>query len=160
MFSFSLVANSFSLSYLDEVLINTVKVFNSKVLTNAVHVSRNWLQKEMNLLNSTSMGLPSENAELTTYNSDHSESEAKSVHDDVSDQDGGTVSDDKNPFEAHFRALFDRIKNEHGGPANNPLYYPEAIQVLKKKWLPTVSFWTSLLLGECMNIIKVIIIIS
>ena len=149
MFSFSLVANSFSLPYLDEVLRNIFKVFNSKVLTKEVQVSCNWLEKEMNLLNNTSMKnneLSNDNAELIVSNTDHELAGAKMVSDD---DNSIIVNGDKNPFDAHFKKVFSvQVKHENIGQTKNPLYYPEAIEVLKRKWLPTVSFWTSLLLGK------------
>ena len=147
MFSFSLLANSFSLPYLDEVLRNIFKAFNSKAVTKEVRVSCNWLEKEMNVLsrvsskNDVMAGMTTENVELTISNT---ESVATTAYGDDKDI---VVNGDKNPFEVHLKKVFDQVKLDNTGQSKNPLYNPQAIEILKKKWLPTVPFWTSLLLG-------------
>ena len=57
------------------------------------------------------------------------------------------VNGDKNLFEVHLKKVFDQVKLDNTGQSKNPLYNPQAIEILKEKWLPTVPFWTSLLLG-------------
>ena len=121
-------------------------MFNSKVVTTEVQAAYNWLEKEMNLLNSAPLKsdvLSNENAD-SELDVSSSESEAKMYDDDVN---GPIVNGNKSPFDAHFKEVIDGVKNESTGQTKNPLYNPDALDILKSKWLPIVSFWTSLLLG-------------
>ena len=135
MFVFSLVVNSFSLPFLEEVLKNLVNVFNSKYVSKLVQNSYAWLEKEINFLNR----FPA--IEPIASSSDTKEEES-------SCEECLNSEEIDNPFEAYFRHVIDKVKVCNKGKSKNPLYKPEAIHVLVNTWLPTVPFWSSLLLGQ------------
>ena len=139
MYTFSLVANSFSLPYLEEVVKKINIVFRNKVVTNDVLKCYDWLQKQFNLLNVYT----TKNEQELLVNVDNIIEEQADSEDDSEVESNTEI----NPFKDHFKKCLDNI-NIQNGTKNNPLYCPEAVAVLMNKWIPTVPFWSSLLLGK------------
>ena len=134
MYSFSLLANSFSLPYIEETLTKIKIVFCSNAVTYEVTESFEWLQTQFNLLNACNIN------ELIVDSEPVAESDNKN--------DSEVVTDIAvNPWESHFlnNVTVNIAKHRVN---NNPLHCPQAVTILLKKWMPTAPFWSALLLGN------------
>ena len=135
MYTFSLLANLFSLPYIEETLRKIKIVFCSTAVTYEVTKSFEWLQTQISLLNACNI-----NEELIVE---------QVGADTESDSEDEVVTDVVvNPFESHFLTILNNVKIIQQRVKNNPLYCPQAVTLLLKKWLSTAPFWSALLLGN------------